>query len=62
MIAKRGMRPSLTTIFDKFFLDEAHAVFEPCAVRRDLLLSLLQLISDSDVLQLQAQEVPFRIA
>ena len=56
------MRTSPATIFDKSFLDEAHAVFEPCAVRRDLLLSLLQLISESDVLQLQAHEVPFRIA
>ncbi len=56
------MRTSLTTIFDKFFLGEAHAVFEPFAVLRDLLLPLLQLVSESDVLQLQAHEVPFRLA
>jgi hypothetical protein len=52
MIAKRGMRPSLTTIFDKFFLGEAHAVFEPRSQSlRDLLLPLLQLVSGSDVLR-----------
>jgi hypothetical protein len=52
MIAKRGMRPSLTTIFDRFFLGEAHAVFEPPSQSlRDLLLPLLQLVSESDVLR-----------
>ena len=49
MIAERGMRTSLTPIFDKFFLSGAHAVFEPRSPSlRDLLLPLLQLVSESD--------------
>jgi len=52
MIAKRGMRPSLTTIFDTFFLDRAHATSEPLSQSlRDLLLPLLRLVSESDVLR-----------
>jgi murein peptide amidase A len=52
MIAERGMRTSLTPIFDKFFLSGAHAVFEPRSPSlRDLLLPLLQLVSESDSLR-----------
>src|SRR5678815_6171121 len=52
MIAERGMRTSLTPIFDKFFLRGAHAVFEPRSPSlRDLLLPLLQLVSESDSLR-----------
>ena len=52
MIAERGMRRSLTTIFDRFFLEDAHATSEPRAQSlRDLLLPLLQLVSESDVLR-----------
>ncbi len=52
MIAERGMRTGLTTIFDKFFLEEAHAASESSSQSlRDLLLPLLQLVSESDVLR-----------
>ena len=49
MITERGIP---TTIFDKFFLERAHAVPEsPLQSLRDLLLPLLQLVSESDVLR-----------
>jgi protein MpaA len=52
MIAERGMRRSLTTVFDRFFLEEANATPEPLSQSlRDLLLPLLQLVSESDVLR-----------
>ena len=52
MIAERGMRTSLATIFDKFFLGGAHAVFEPRSPSlRDLLLPLLQMVSESHSLR-----------
>ena len=52
MIAERGMRRSLTAIFDKFFLEEAYATSVPLSQSlRDLLLPLLEMVSESDFLR-----------
>ena len=52
MSSKRAMRPRLTTIFDRFVLDQAPATPGPLSQSlRDLLLPLLQLVSESDVLR-----------
>jgi murein peptide amidase A len=52
MIAERGMRRSLAAIVDRFFLEEASATSElPSQSLRDLLLPLLQMVSESDSLR-----------
>jgi murein peptide amidase A len=52
MIAQRRMRRSLTAIFDRSFLEEAYATSVPLSQSlRDLLLPLLQMVSESDSLR-----------